>query len=156
MSLIQLKQRPLKIKGGKTELRTQFAALCWRQKDKSIETLLVTSRTTKRWILPRGWPVDGATPAEAAAAEAWEEAGVTGRVNATCLGVYSYSKRNGPHAGLPCMVAVFPLKVKVKADDWPEAGQRKRKWFTLKQASALVAEPELKQIIRHFDPSLLP
>ena len=77
-------QTPLRIGGAvKSESRTQFGALCFRRsktQKAGVELLLVSSRDTGRWIIPKGWPMDRETPAAAAAMEAWEEAGVRGRV----------------------------------------------------------------------------
>ncbi|NNF70832.1 MAG: NUDIX hydrolase, partial [Rhodobacteraceae bacterium] len=117
---------------------------------------LVTSRRTRRWVLPKGWPMDGATPSEAAAREAYEEAGLEGRTVDVCLGIYSYTKALEDEGDVPCVVAIFPLKVKRVLRDWPEAKQRKRKWFSTKKAATLVDMPELKRILREFDPFLLP
>ncbi|SMX43853.1 hypothetical protein COL8621_02395 [Actibacterium lipolyticum] len=99
--------------------------------------------------------MDGVTPAKAAAAEAWEEAGVEGRVMDFVLGIYSYNKTVQNKVTLPCVVAVFPIKVKRLSDDFPEKGERKRKWFSLKKAAARVNEGELAQIIANFDPTHL-
>jgi 8-oxo-dGTP pyrophosphatase MutT (NUDIX family) len=139
----------------KRGVRTQFAALCFRGKGANTEVLLVTSRTTKRWIVPKGWPMPGMTPVEAARQEAWEEAGVKGRMSTACTGIYSYTKileEEGDN--LPCVVAVFALKVDKIANDFPERKERRRKWFSLKSAAAKVDEPELAQLILNFQPSL--
>lgn len=135
---------------GKREVRTQFGALCWRRGRGETEVLLVTTRKSRCWVIPKGWPVHGATPASSAAVEAWEEAGVTGKTLDTCLGVFSYLKGGG--SKLPCVVAVFPLKVRRLADKWPEKGQRKRRWVTARKAATMVEEPELRAILRAFDP----
>ena len=137
---------------GKRGLRTQFGAFPWRQHRDEVQVLLVTSRGSKRWITPKGWPIDGETPADAAASEAWEEAGVTGNVDPTCMGIYSYIKGMSGEDDLPCVVALYPLKVKKLADDWPEKGERKRRWFPLKKAASLVQEPDLKALILNFEP----
>ena len=93
MSAPKIRQLPLSLDGGgKRDVRSQFAALCYRVKDGKTRVLLVTSRGTGRWIIPKGWPMDGKTPAETAAQEAWEEAGVTGKVQDMCLGLFSYRK----------------------------------------------------------------
>ncbi|MEJ6398367.1 NUDIX hydrolase [Yoonia sp. 208BN28-4] len=149
------KVRPLHLRGAaKTDVRTQFAALCWRVKGKQVQVCLITSRNTKRWIVPKGWPMHKQTPASAAATEAWEEAGLTGKASNTCLGVYSYRKpiKKRP---LPILVLVYPVKVKNVHSDWPEKDQRRRKWFTPAKAATKVAEPALQQILRDFDPALL-
>lgn len=135
---------------GKREGRTQFGALCWRRGDGGVEILLVTTRKSRRWMIPKGWPVHGVTPEASAAVEAWEEAGAKGRPDTTCLGVFSYFK--GGRGGLPCVVAVFPLKVRRMADKWPEKSQRKRRWVTARKAATMVEEPELRAILRAFDP----
>ena len=77
--------------GQKDELRIQFAALCWRGKRGKLQVLLITSRGSKRWIIPKGWPMEGKTPAASALVEAWEEGGVVGQARGQGLGVYSYA-----------------------------------------------------------------
>lgn len=147
-----IRQQPIALRSAqKRDVRTQFGALCYRIKNGKVEILLITSRGTGRWITPKGWPMDGETPAAAAATEAYEEAGVEGKIQDVCLGIYSYQKEIGDDA-LPCVVAIFPVKVKRLSDKYPEAGQRKRKWFSRKKAAALIKEKELAQIIRNFDP----
>ncbi len=156
MSIAKTKQQPLRLAdAGKRDVRTQFGALCWRRHKDETQVVLVTSRRSKRWILPKGWPVDGATPSEAAVTEAWEEAGVVGKVKSVCLGIYSYSKEMDDGAFLPCVVAIFPVKVTSLADDWPEHSERKRKWFSNKKAATLVDDPELAMLLKNFDPTRL-
>ncbi|MEE9388541.1 MAG: NUDIX hydrolase [Paracoccaceae bacterium] len=145
------KQQPIKLPvAGKREVRTQFAALCYRLRKDKIRVLVVTTRSGKNWILPKGWPMDNATPAQAAAREAFEEAGVEGKVNQKCLGIYSYTKDLAGDE-LPCVVAVFPLKVKRIHAIFPEKGKRKRKWLSRKKAAELVDNPELGQLIKGFE-----
>lgn len=134
----------------KREVRTQFAALCFRVRRERSEVLLVTSRDTGRWVLPKGWPINGLTPAESAAREAWEEAGVRGRTLPQCLGFYSYGKRMPDNSLLPCAVAVFALEVSEICDTFPEEGERKRKWFPPRKAATRVDEPELARILEEF------
>jgi 8-oxo-dGTP pyrophosphatase MutT (NUDIX family) len=152
-------QRPLSIgSAAKSETRTQFGALCFRRsktKKAAHEILLVSSRDTGRWIVPKGWPVHGETPAGAAAMEAWEEAGVRGRVHEECVGHFSYHKFIDEELSLPVIVAVFPIEVLRIDDDFPEAGERKRKWLSPKKAARRVSEPELRHILTAFDPSRL-
>ncbi len=152
VTIAQVKQRPIRLAvADKRAVRTQFGALCYRIREGKLQFLLITSRGTGRWIIPKGWPMDGETPAGAAATEAWEEAGATGKLSHHTLGFYAYDKG---HAGarLPCVVAVFPLKVKKLAKNYPEAGQRKRKWVGRKKAAAMVQEPELRAMIKAFNP----
>ena len=136
-------------------MRTQFAALCWRVKNGKVQVLMVTSRRRRRWILPKGWPQDDATPVEAAETEAWEEAGVKGKARSVCLGIYSYIKELNKNDRLPVIVAIFPVKVKKTSSDWPEKSQRRRKWMSLKEAAKAVNERELAAIIKSFDPELI-
>lgn len=158
MAITGFKQRPIFLPRGpsrraKQGLRTQFGALCWREKNGKTQVLLVTSRRTKRWILPKGWPLHGVTPAKAAQTEAWEEAGAKGKVLPMCLGLYSYIKHQDRRDAVPCVVAVYPMKVVETAKKYPEANQRRRKWVRPKKAASLVDEPELKRMLRDFDPS---
>lgn len=156
MNQIRTAQAPLQMGDAtKSDVRSQFAALCYRVEDGAPEVLLITSRGTGRWILPRGWPMDGMTPAEAAAQEAWEEAGVRGKVRDLCIGIYAFNKELDDGQRLPCIVSVFPLKVKTLAKEFPEAKQRKRKWFSPAQAASRVNEPELKRLLQQFDPGML-
>ena len=141
---------------AKRETLTQFAALPFRVKKKGqVEIMMISSLDTGRWIIPKGWPMDGLRPAEAAAQEAWEEAGLRGRVFDDVLGLYSYSKWLDEELSIPCIVVVFALEVSHVEAAFPEAGQRKAKWMSRKKASARVDEPELKQIIARFDPARL-
>ena len=141
--------------GSKRDPRSQFAGLPFRvvkkkSGEKRIEVLLVTSLYSKRWILPKGWPMDGKTPAEAAALEVWEEAGARGDIYDICLGLYTYKKWMGEGEEMPVIVAVFPIRVRELANRYPEAGQRNRRWMSLKKAASKVEERDLKQLIRSF------
>lgn len=133
----------------------QFAALCFTTARGKTRVLLVTSRGTGRWIVPKGWPVEGATDAGTAALEAWEEAGVIGRTFDQCIGSYTYVKRLPKRRDQLCLAEIYPVKVLSLKGDYPERRQRRRKWFTLKKAAAEVDEPELAQILRDFDPKSL-
>lgn len=148
-------QLPLRLqKGRKTEVRTQFAALCYRGSGDDLKICLVTSRRTKRWILPKGWPMRNETPADAAATEAWEEAGLKGRSFDVCLGAYAYVK-NLRRSLTPVIVMVYPVEVNEEFDKWPERHERKRKWLKPKKAAKRLAEPELRRIVSRFDPKQL-
>ena len=87
--------------------------------------------------------------------EAWEESGVKGKIKPICLGIYSYTKAPSGGPELPCVVAVFPVKVDRLSSSWPENKERKRRWFSLKKAASLVSEPELAAMLRKFDPGLI-
>lgn len=148
-------QLPLRLRGkGKTEIRAQFGALCYRMKDDRVEICLVTTRRTKRWIVPKGWPMHKETPAKAAATEAWEEAGLKGNAFDNCLGAYSYDKETNDDI-LPVLTFVYPVEVTKQKSNWPERKERKRKWYSQKKAAKKVEEPGLKAIIKQFDPTIL-
>ncbi|MCY3983695.1 MAG: NUDIX hydrolase [Roseovarius sp.] len=148
-------QRPLLIKPRpKTDLRTQFAALCFKMVRKRPEFLLITSRGSGRWVIPKGWPADGKTPAESALKEAWEEAGVIGQLSGGCLGMFSYSKTLESGSDVLCAAMVFPIKVIKLKDKFPESIQRKRRWFSRKKAAKKLENPELAAVIKIFDPDL--
>ena len=140
---------------AKTELRTQFAALCFRVERKGLEFLLVTSRGSGRWMLPKGWPIDGLTPAQTASREAFEEAGVEGKPLEICIGHYHYSKDIGSKGTLPCIAAVYPVRVTGMSKKFPEHGERRRIWLKRKKAADTVDDAALKTIIGNFDPFAL-
>ncbi|MBK0328559.1 NUDIX hydrolase [Rhodobacteraceae bacterium F11138] len=151
-----IKQLPLTVRAShKTDVRSQFAALCYRIVQNKPQVLLITARKSGRWIIPKGWPMDGMTPARSAAQEAWEEAGVIGKAVDRCLGLYSYNKNHCTVGGMPCVAMVFPVRVKSLAQNFPERKQRRRRWFSPKKAASRVLEPELARILRDFDPRIL-
>lgn len=105
--------------------------------------MLITSRETGRWVLPKGWAENDLTGAQLATKEAFEEAGIVGHAGSEPIGAYHYTKRLPDGEAVECLVEVFPLQVTQQLDVWPEAKQRRRAWFTLAQAAMLVAESEL-------------
>lgn len=147
--------RNSKSSGGAGEPRSQYGALCWRAKSGKVEVLLITSRGTGRWVIPKGWPISGKSPKQSAAQEAYEEAGVVGSPHPASLGLYTYDKVQPDGSSLPCVVTVFAIEVKQRLDRFPEKGQRKRRWFSRRRAAESVDEPELQQILRCFDPRAL-
>lgn len=125
--------------------RTQSPAV-----DAPIEILLITSRETRRWVVPKGNPMSGTPPHSAAAIEAEEEAGVLGAVCPTPLGSYRYRKRRNSGASVWTDVDVFPFAVTEELDTWNEQHQRERRWFSLAEAANAVDEPDLAALIRSF------
>lgn len=133
------------------EPRTQYAALPWRRRaDGSVEALLITSRESRRWVIPKGWPMRDVEPAPCAAQEAYEEAGVRGQTGRKKLGVYHYDKRLRSGRLQHVRVQVYSLEVAEEHADWPEASQREKKWTSPKEAAELVDEPELKTLLAKF------
>jgi 8-oxo-dGTP pyrophosphatase MutT (NUDIX family) len=112
--------------------------------------MLVTSRETRRWIIPKGWPHKGKAPHRSAAREAFEEAGVVGSVRRRSVGSFSYEKRLKSGGVVECEVLVFALEVKRQQKDWPEKKQRQFKWLSAAAAARAVQEPMLGKIIRRL------
>lgn len=125
----------------------QIAAIPIRRTGASgIEVLLVTSRETQRWVIPKGWPWRKRADHEAAAGEAWEEAGVRGGVERKTVGTFVYDKRRGAKV-FKVKVDVFLLEVAEEASSWPEAHERRRQWFAAEEAARLVQEPGLQELL---------
>lgn len=131
------------------DVSQQYAALPWRRAPR-FEILLITSRETRRWVIPKGWPMPGLNAAESAAQEAYEEAGIRGQMAAQALGHYTYSKRRSGGVKKRFRVDVFAMEVTEVLGEWPEAHERTRQWLSPEEALALVEEPELAALIRTF------
>lgn len=129
-------------------LPLQTGALPWRvAANKRIEVLLVTGRRSRRWSIPKGWPMRGKSLAEAAEQEAFEEAGVRGTIDPNPIGIFRHVKTLLAVGELEVDIVVHPLWVDRELPEWPELGQRKRKWFTAKDAAKRVHSPELAEMI---------
>jgi 8-oxo-dGTP pyrophosphatase MutT (NUDIX family) len=120
----------------------QSAVIPYRIVHAETEILLITSRRRKRWIIPKGVIDPGTSAGESAAKEAYEEAGIRGRLSDAAVGEYRYEKWGGI-----CTVKVFLLEVQSVLDTWPEASTRQRQWLTATDAARLVKEPELQSLI---------
>ena len=130
----------------------QYAALPYRFNEvDGLEILLVTTRRTKRWIIPKGWASKGVKPPESAAREAYEEAGVRGKIGKKSVGVFTYKKLLDEEGiTVPCEVKVFPLLVKRQSKLYPEIEQRLTRWLEPERAISLVKEMELKALLLAF------
>ncbi len=150
--LKQLAANPDKLFSG--AFRQQYGALCFRYKksEAEIEILLVTTRESGRWILPKGWPMKGKTPHRAAALEAWQEAGVRGKVRRKPVGHYTYLKLFDDGEVAPCIVDLFQIEVRESRDDFKEKGQRILAWVSPDEAARRVREIELKSLLVGFTP----
>jgi 8-oxo-dGTP pyrophosphatase MutT (NUDIX family) len=136
-------------RGADRKVPIQTGAFPWRLSAKNgIEVLLVTGRRSGRWIIPKGWPIPGKSLAEAAAQEAFEEAGVKGTVDPKPLGTFRHVKQECLIGDLEVDIIVHALWVDRQLPTWPELGQRKRKWFSVKEAARRVDSPELSKLIR--------
>lgn len=118
--------------------------------DAPIHVLLITSRGTGRWVIPKGQPIAKLPPHASAAVEAEEEAGVLGSACPTSIGSYRYRKRRSSGASIWTDVEVFPFAVTQELDTWKEQHERERRWFTLSEAAEAVDEPDLRALIRSF------
>lgn len=126
----------------------QFGAICYRTgSDARAEILLVTTRETRRWTIPKGWPIKGLEPHEVAEREAWEEAGVKGRAKKKPLGHYTYLKTLDDGNKAPAVVAVHLLAVEKVYDEFPECSERSLEWMSPVEAATRVDEPELKGLL---------
>lgn len=128
----------------------QYAALPYRVVDGHAEVLLVTSRETKRWILPKGRPEKRLKAHEVATSEAFEEAGVMGTVHKDAFTHFASTKRLKNGKELPCVIKVFLLKVKTELDKWPEQDERQRRWFSPGEAAMTVTEEGLIKTLLDF------
>ncbi|MBR9765674.1 MAG: NUDIX hydrolase [Rhodobacteraceae bacterium] len=130
--------------------RYQVAALCHRGKGQGLRILLITSRDTGRWVLPKGWPKRGHDAGGTALEEAWEEAGIKPCGTPALVGRYHYHKRLDGGLPVPTRVEVFAIPVSGLLDDYPEKGQRKRQWMTPAEAAEAVDEEELSALLSTF------
>jgi len=150
--LQQLAQMPEKLFSG--EFRLQYAALCYRPAadGKAVEVLVITSRDSGRWVIPKGWPMKKKKPFEAAEIEAWQEAGIRGKAKKKPIGRYTYLKWLDDGDVAPCTVEVFAVEVTEIEQDFKERGQRVLDWVSPAEAAHRVREVELKSIIIDFKP----
>jgi 8-oxo-dGTP pyrophosphatase MutT (NUDIX family) len=129
--------------------RLQYGALPYRMSSgRQTEFMLLTSRETRRWIIPKGWPKKGKSPHRSAAREAFEEAGVLGAVGRRPVGSFSYKKRLKNGGSVECEVRVFPLEVRRQSKEWPEKQERRVKWLSASKAVEKVKDRALSKIIR--------
>lgn len=131
----------------------QAAALVWRESAFGLQVLLVTSLTSGRWVLPKGWTENGESMAATAAREALEEAGVTGKVSPSPLGAYAYAKRRKSGKIDPVEAEVYLIAAEASAENWPEQHRRRRVWASPEAAATMVEEPDLAAIIHDFGKS---
>jgi 8-oxo-dGTP pyrophosphatase MutT (NUDIX family) len=143
-----MKKQKAKTRAKRGKPIRQVAALPYRRDaDGGLQFLIVTSRRTGKFIVPKGWPMKGKSDAEAAAREARQEAGVTGRIHQQPIGRYSYWKRL-KDAFVPVTVIVFALEVDTEMDRFRESDKRERGWLRPEQAELLIEDPELRTLVR--------
>lgn len=125
----------------------QYAALPYVLTPDGVLVCLITSRESRRWVIPKGWPKSKLTPYELAELEAREEAGLIGTISREPIGTYTYRKRLHMFAHVTCRVTVFPLLVDSNRLKWPEKKERKLAWVAPRKAAKRVAEEELSELI---------
>lgn len=128
----------------------QIAALPVVQTKDGPLVLLITTRGRGRWTIPKGWPKQGLADHDLAAREAFEEAGVEGEIGPQPVGQFRYTKRLHLFSWVKCAVEVYPLQVRLHRTEWREKGSRKMRWASPDDAAALVADAELKALLRDF------
>jgi predicted phosphate transport protein (TIGR00153 family) len=145
-----------KLEGPEEDERSaarQYGVVAWkRAPDGAVLVLLITSRETGRWVVPRGNPVRGLTGHESAAVEAWEEAGIRGPLSELPIGHYPYEKVKRSGRAVPTDVTLYAMAVEQELFAWPERPERNRRWFAQEEAAGLVAEPRLAALLARFDP----
>jgi 8-oxo-dGTP pyrophosphatase MutT (NUDIX family) len=136
----------------------QFAALPYRRRsdDAGLEVMLITSRDTGRWVVPKGWPSVREPAWDCAAREAREEAGLVGEIHKRPIGSYHYKKLLDNRLPVWCTVEVFALAVTGRLESWPEQSERVARWFSLDDAANAVDEPELGDLIRTLPEHVTP
>jgi 8-oxo-dGTP pyrophosphatase MutT (NUDIX family) len=132
------------------KVSTQHGALPFALRGGELFVLLITTRESGRWLIPKGWPEKGLAPHEVAAHEAFEEAGMVGIVGQHPVGSFEYLKRMDAKTTKRCRVMVFPLQVEQELDEWPEKHERTREWVRPAVAAERINEPELAALILAF------
>jgi 8-oxo-dGTP pyrophosphatase MutT (NUDIX family) len=128
----------------------QYGALCHRTADHGREVLLITTRQTRRWMIPKGWPIPGLDPSAVAEQEAWEEAGIIGRAKHRNFGAFHYGKELADGRKVRPLVEVHLLKARKQKRRFPEMAERDVVWLNPVDAANRVCEPELKQLLLKF------
>lgn len=130
--------------------KIQYGALPWRSTPAGIEILLITTLNTRRWIVPKGWPLDGLAPHQSAAQEALEEAGISGKMETSALGAFAYEKLRKNGEKISCSIEVFPMQVELQRKRYMEKGARELCWCSVTEALTRVREPGLRRLIARF------
>lgn len=144
---------PRKARG---RLRTQYAALPVRHVDGRPEVMLITSRDTGRWIVPKGWPEKGMAPCDVARMEAYEEAGLQGSVAEAPVTRYRYRKTLSNDRSISVEVDVFLLAVERELDRWPEMAERRRAWYPAAQAAMMISDSGMKSVLLSLGAGAVP
>ncbi len=118
----------------------QSGVVPFKRNNGNFEVLLIRSRKNKRWIFPKGIIEPGMSPEDSAAKDAFEEAGVKGKISTGYYVTYTYKKWGGI-----CNVTVYPMEIEKVYEEWPESF-RKRKWFNLSELEKVLKKKMVKII----------
>ena len=135
----------------------QVAAIPFKYEPDSLKVLLLTTRKTGKWIVPKGWPIEGLNFSQSAEQEALEEAGVKGLISKHPIGDFIYHKKIAPRRKVPCTVLTYGLHVTDQMSEWIEKGQREILWCSLLGAAKKVKNTGLRDIFQNIstDQSIL-
>jgi 8-oxo-dGTP pyrophosphatase MutT (NUDIX family) len=129
----------------------QAGVIAYRILNGNVQVLLMTSRDSGRWIIPKGNVNGSATPAKAAKKEAYEEAGLKGTISSSIpLGIYTYFKKLESGEARAAAVEVYLLHVNQQLKKWPEQAERNLSWVTMKEAVELIEEPGVVPLLRRL------
>jgi 8-oxo-dGTP pyrophosphatase MutT (NUDIX family) len=149
-AFLALKNRTEHFEDSRPRNLIQVGALPIQFEGGTPSVMLVTSRETKRWVIPKGWPMRGKKNWAAAEQEAKEEAGVIGKTCKRPVGEFYYFKRRNAHFDL-CRVEVFVIDFQKQLTIYREKGQRDTCWLSLEDAAEIVQEPGLSALLRKLD-----
>jgi 8-oxo-dGTP pyrophosphatase MutT (NUDIX family) len=135
-------QRGVKMSDTSTTQSEQAATIPFRHNKGTVKVCLIRRRGTEAWSLPKGSVDPGDTLPHTALKESWEEAGLLGRLWGDPVGTYRYEKR-----GATLQVSVYLMEVIAHEDEWDEAEFRERRWFTLHEATELLATHPVQQLL---------
>jgi 8-oxo-dGTP pyrophosphatase MutT (NUDIX family) len=137
--------------------RQQYGALCYRLDAMAgLQVLLLTSRETRRWVVPKGWPMKGKKAHAVAEREAYEEAGVRGKADKEPFGYFAYLKKLKSGVQVPVRVQVHALRVDEMMAEFPEKNSRTLAWTSCAEAALRVNEPELRALFTAFEKQMTP
>lgn len=116
---------------------TQYGVIPYRIVEGEVVFLMITSRRSANWVFPKGSPIKGLSSTETAAQEAFEEAGIRGKVGDEAVGYYLHPRNKD--ASKRDKVKLYPMLVTEQLDEWEEEEERFRHWALLPQVKQLMA-----------------
>ena len=134
---------------AKEKIVEQSGVIAYGLNEGNLSLVLITSKSTKRWVVPKGHIEPNLTAKESAEQEAFEEAGIEGVVSDVTVGSYDYTKHDKEDSNI-YRVSLFPMEIQRLHNDWPEANLRARQWMTIPQAVNAVNEETLKLLLKNF------